>query len=229
VFFYKYPEDFEMTAFSRRFAKLIIGLFIFALGVVMLMKGNVGFAPWDVLNQGLALNTGMTIGIANTVVAIVVCVIAYLLGEMVGIGSLLNMTLIGVFLDLMLAFEIVPQMNTFFSGIMMIVAGLFVISIGSYFYIGSGFGAGPRDALMVAIERKTGITVGAARVIVEGTALLSGWLLGGPVGIGTVVSAFGIGVAIQIVFKVLKFDPARVKHESVAETIDYLKAAKRLY
>jgi hypothetical protein len=229
VFFYKDPENFEMTTFSRRFAKLIIGLFIFALGVVMLMKGNVGFAPWDVLNQGLALNTGMTIGIANTVVAIVVCVIAYLLGEMVGIGSLLNMTLIGVFLDLMLAFEIVPQMNTFFSGIMMIVAGLFVISIGSYFYIGSGFGAGPRDALMVAIERKTGITVGAARVIVEGSALLSGWLLGGPVGIGTVVSAFGIGVAIQIVFKVLKFDPARVKHESVAETIDYLKAAKRLY
>jgi len=218
-----------MTTFSRRFTKLIIGLFLFALGVVMVMKGNLGFAPWDVLNQGLAINTGMTIGIANTVVAVVVCVIAYLLGEMVGIGSLLNMTLIGVFLDLILIFEMVPQMNTFFSGIMMIVAGLFVISIGSFFYIGSGFGAGPRDALMVAIERKTGIAVGAARVIVEGSAVLSGWLLGGSVGIGTVVAAFGIGVAIQIVFSVLKFDPTRVKHESVAETIEYLKAAKRFY
>ncbi len=218
-----------MTTFSRRFTKLIIGLFLFALGVVMVMKGNLGFAPWDVLNQGLAINTGMTIGIANTVVAVVVCVIAYLLGEMVGIGSLLNMTLIGVFLDLILIFEMVPQMNTFFSGIMMIVAGLFVISIGSFFYIGSGFGAGPRDALMVAIERKTGIAVGAARVIVEGSAVLSGWLLGGSVGIGTVVAAFGIGVAIQIVFTLLKFDPTRVKHESVAETIEYLKAAKRFY
>lgn len=218
-----------MTTFSRRFTKLIIGLFLFALGVVMVMKGNLGFAPWDVLNQGLALNTGMTIGIANTVVAIVVCVIVYLLGEMVGIGSLLNMTLIGVFLDIILIFEMVPQMNTFFSGIMMIIAGLFVISIGSFFYIGSGFGAGPRDALMVAIERKTGIAVGAARVIVEGSAVFSGWLLGGSVGIGTVVAAFGIGVAIQIVFTFLKFDPARIKHESVSETIEYLKAAKRLY
>ena len=96
--------------------------------------------------------------------------------------------------------------------------GLLIISIGTFFYISSGFCAGPRDNLMVAIERKTGLAVGFCRGIIETSAVLTGWLLGGPVGIGTILSAFGISFCIQIVFSIMKFDPTKVKHETLAVT-----------
>lgn len=100
----------------------------------------------------------------------------------------------------------------------MMFAGLFIISLASYFYMGSGFGAGPRDSLMVALERKTGLAVGLCRGIVEGSAVLLGWLLGGPVGLGTVLSAFGIGFCIQVVFRSLGFDARTVQHETLEVT-----------
>lgn len=101
------------------------------------------------------------------------------------------------------------------------ITGLFIISFGSYFYIGSGFGAGPRDSLMVALQRKTGLPVGLCRGILEGSVVLIGWLLGGPVGIGTVIAAFGIGFCIQIVFAIMKFDATSVKHETLNATRQY--------
>ena len=102
----------------------------------------------------------------------------------------------------------------------MLLAGLFFITMGSYFYIKSAFGAGPRDYLMVVLTRKTKIPVGICRTIIELLAILVGWLLGGMVGIGTIISAIGIGFFIQITFKVLNFDIVSVKHESLLDTIN---------
>jgi uncharacterized membrane protein YczE len=95
---------------------------------------------------------------------------------------------------------------------------MFVISLGSYFYIKSGYGAGPRDSLMVALRRMTRLPVGLCRVLVEGSAVLAGWILGGPVGAGTVFAAFGIGVCIQITFSALRFEAASVRHETLSDT-----------
>jgi uncharacterized membrane protein YczE len=128
------------------------------------------------------------------------------------------MVLIGVFMDRILAMGIVPRMGSFLPGVFMMFAGLFTISLASFFYIGSGFGAGPRDSLMVALQRKTGLAVGVCRGIVEGSAVLSGWLLGGPVGLGTVIAALGIGFCIQLVFRFLGFDARAVRHETLDVT-----------
>ena len=142
-----------------------------------------------------------------------------LLGEKVGLGSILNMILIGLFIDALLGINLIPLADNFVLGSIMLIAGLFVIAFASYFYINSAFGAGPRDSLMVALTRITKLPVGICRGVIEVLAVLAGWRLGGMVGAGTVISALAIGVCIQITFKLLKFDAAKVKHETLDQTL----------
>jgi uncharacterized membrane protein YczE len=150
-----------------------------------------------------------------------------LLGEKLGLGTILNMVLIGVFLDLLISLHIIPVSNNFISGIIMVIIGLFVIAFASYFYIGSAFGAGPRDSLMVALTRKTGLPVGVCRGSIELLAVIIGWRLGGMIGIGTIISAFVIGLCVQIVFKLVRFDATKVKHETLDQTCKILFRSKK--
>ena len=162
---------------------------------------------------------------ASILLGLVICIIVAMAGEKLGVGTLLNMVLIGVFLDLILELQVIPLMNGFPTGIIMMMAGLFVISLGSFFYMGSGFGAGPRDSLMVVLERKTGLPVGVCRALIESSAVLFGWLMGGPVGLGTVLAAFGIGFCIQTTFSLLKFKTTTIRHETLHETLKALRRA----
>jgi uncharacterized protein len=207
-----------MNNFYKRFINLLIGLFLYALGIVITMKANLGFAPWEVFHWGIGKNIGMTIGSVSILTGLVICVLVILMGEKLGLGTILNMILIGVFIDLLLSINLIPQISELVSGVIVMIAGLFTISFGSYFYINSGFGAGPRDSLMVAIKRKTKLPVGLCRGILEVSVVLIGWILGGPVGIGTVLAAFGISFCIQIVFSLLRFEATSVKHETIDVT-----------
>lgn len=215
-----------MIYFTRRISKLIFGLFLFALGVVMTMKANIGFAPYDVLHQGIANTIGTTIGRASILIALIICITCIFLGEKLGLGTILDMILIGLFIDMILSLNFIPQMNGYFSGIILMMIGLFTIAFGTYFYISTGFCAGPRDNLMVALERKTGLAVGLCRGLLEISVVLIGWLMGGPVGIGTILYAFGISFCIQIVFSILKFDPTKIEHETLVTTSKFLMQFK---
>jgi uncharacterized protein len=212
--------------FAKRFSSLLFGLFLFALGIVMTMNANLGFAPWDVFHKGMSNVLSISIGNASILLGLLICVIVAIAGERLGVGTILNMVLIGIFLDSILAMQIIPVMNGFIQGFTLMTGGLFIISFGSFFYMGSGFGAGPRDSLMVVLERKTGLPVGVCRALIEASAVLFGWLMGGPVGIGTVLAAFGIGLCIQVTFSLLRFDAKAVRHETLAETIMFPGSAK---
>ena len=208
-----------MKDFYLRMIKMIFGLFLYALGIVITLKANIGFAPWDVFHVGLSKTMGISIGTASILVGLLILLIVIILGEKLGFGSVFNMFLVGIFLDLILKINLVPQMKHIVSGIIMLISGMVVISVATYFYIGSAFGAGPRDSLMVALTRKTKIPVGICRGIIELSATVAGWFLGGMVGIGTVITVIGIGFCIQLTFKVLKFDVKAVKHESLKDTL----------
>jgi len=211
-----------MKHFFIRFLRLIWGLFLYALGIVITMKAQIGYAPWDAFHVGFSKLTGISVGTASILTGVAIGVIAILLGERLGIGTILNMVLIGVFLDLLLALDAVPAANNMIIGIIMIIAGLFVIAFATYFYISSAFGAGPRDSLMVALTRKTGLPVGVCRGSVELLAVFTGWRLGGMIGIGTVISAFIIGFCVQLTFRLVKFDATKVKHETLDQTYKLL-------
>ena len=134
--------------------------------------------------------------------------------------------LIGTFVTLFNQFQLVPEFQSMFAGMICLVTGLLLCAVGSYYYMDAGFGCGPRDALMVALCRRfPRVPVGVIRVFLEGSALLTGWALGAKVGIGTVIATLGIGVAIQFVFRLARFDATRVHNENVMETC---VAVKRL-
>ncbi len=211
-----------MKKYSSRLLRLIWGLFLYALGIVVTINANIGYTPWDVFHVGFANTIGITIGTASIITGVAIGVIAIVLGEKLGIGTILNMILIGVFLDMILAINIIPVASNLILGIIMMIVGLFIIALASYFYIGSAFGAGPRDSLMVALIRKTGLSVGVCRGSIELIAVFVGWRFGGMIGIGTIISAFVIGVCVQTTFKFMKFDPTKVKHETLEGTIKIL-------
>jgi uncharacterized membrane protein YczE len=204
--------------FFTRLLRLIWGLFLYALGIVVTMNANIGYAPWDVFHVGVANQIGLSIGTVSILTGLIICVVTVLLGEKLGLGTLLNMVLIGVFMDLLLSFRIVPKAEHIAVGILMDLIGLFIIALASYYYIGSAFGAGPRDSLMIALTRKTGLPVGICRGTIELIAVLVGWRLGGMIGVGTILSAFAIGLCVQITFRILKFDATQVKHETLDRT-----------
>ncbi|AGK53597.1 YczE/YyaS/YitT family protein [Bacillus sp. 1NLA3E] len=216
-----------MKPFYTRIVRLLFGLFLYSLGIVVTMNANIGYAPWDVLHVGLSKTIGMSIGTVSIIAGIVIGIITVVLGEKLGLGTLLNMVLIGLFLDMLIAFDIIPVASNFLLGVLMVIIGLFIIAIASYFYIGSGFGAGPRDSLMVALTRKTGLPVGVCRGTIELLAVFAGWRLGGMVGIGTIISALVIGFCVQSTFRLLKFDATKVKHETLDQTIKLLIAIKK--
>ncbi len=217
-----------MRSFSKRFLRLIIGLFLCSLGILLTIQANIGYAPWDAFHVGFAKTIGVSLGTSSIIVGLAIVVVTILLGEKLGVGTLLNMFLIGIFLDVLIMSNVIPIVDNSFLGLLMLLIGLFTIALGSYFYIGSGFGAGPRDSLMVGLTRKTKLPVGLCRVMVELSAALIGYKLGGMIGLGTIIAAFAIGFCVQITFKLLDFDTTTVKHETLQETFNTIKASRSM-
>ena len=203
-----------------RVLSMLFGTFLYAVGLVLTIRANIGYGPWEVFHAGIANQTGMGLGTASIVAGVVIVIIVTLAGEKFGLGTIVSMVVTGLLIDLIIWMDVVPAMTNLAFGIVMLIIGLFIISLGSYFYIRSAFGAGPRDNLMVVLNRKTKLPVGVCRGLVELTVTLIGWLLGGMVGIGTIIAGFAIGLCIQITFSLFKFDAAGVKHETLRQTFD---------
>ncbi|WP_202171444.1 YczE/YyaS/YitT family protein [Bacillus sp. USDA818B3_A] len=170
--------------------------------------------------MGGAYLTHLSYGNIVVISGFVIIAIDFAFKEKIGFGTFLNAILIGKFVDLIQFADIVPLMTNFWLGVLMLLIGQVVICVGSYFYIGASLGCGPRDALMVALgKRMPKVPIGVIRSLIECTVLIIGWLLGAKVGVGTVISVFGIGLILQFIFKLLRFDVKNIKHESVADTV----------
>jgi uncharacterized protein len=192
-----------------RSASLVVGLFLFALGIVLLFESELGLAPWDVLNQGVSEHTSLSFGTANIVIALVVLVIAWALGARIGPGTVANAVLIGLMVNGLLALDPIDALSETSLALrsVLMVGGVLTIGIGSGFYIGAGMGAGPRDSLMLVAARQAGVRIGIARATIEVAVTVIGFALGGTVGIGTIAFAFGIGPAVELSFWLLERSP----------------------
>jgi len=207
-----------MKLFLIRFMNMITGLILYALGIVLMINANIGYAPWEVFHVGLAKTMGLTIGVTSIIAGVVIVIIVTILGEELGLGTICSMILTGVFIDIIFLINIIPVINNLIIGIIMLVTGLFIIALGSYFYIKSAFGVGPRDNLMVVLAKKTKLPVGLCRSMIELLVTVIGWFLGGMIGIGTIISAVAVGFCVQIVFRVFKFDVTVIKHENLRDS-----------
>ena len=208
-----------LQEYVRRTGWLLGGLLVSAVGITMMLQANVGLEPWSVLQQGIAQTWGITYGVSSILVGAAVILIAIACGERVGAGTIANIVLCGIFIDTLLALGWIPLMNGLWSGVLMLVGGLELLALGTWMYMRSALGSGPRDALMVAMARKTGRSVGLCRASVELVIIFIGWRLGGQVGLGTVISAVGLGSLFNLNFALLRFDAASLHQEDLPETI----------
>ena len=185
---------------APRVIALFAGLVLVAVGIVSMLESDLGLPPWDVFHVGVADHTGLSIGTASIIVSLVVLAVGWAAGAAPGFGTFANALVIGLTIDRLQALPAVDAWSTFpVAGRLGLVAGgILLFGLGSALYIGAGFGAGPRDSLMLALSRRTGRRIALVRGAIEVTVLVAGLALGGPVGIGTVAFVFLIGPSVEL-------------------------------
>lgn len=188
---------------GKRFAYLLLGLPLFGIALGLSIEANFGVNPWTTFHQGLSIHTPMSVGVATSVVGAVLLVSFPLLREPIGVGTLLNVVLIGFWVDVTLA--VVPDLESTVLRLLAIFVAPILIGLGSGFYIGAGLGPGPRDGIMTALERR-GLPVWLARTLIEVTALTMGVILGGSIGFGTVWMSVSVGWWVQLFLTRMRID-----------------------
>ena len=183
---------------------LLIGLILFGLGESLLITANQGVSPWTVLAQGISFQTNLSIGVTTFIVSLIVLILWYPLKQKPGLGTLLNIVLISIIIDL--SAPILPYPKSFLFQIIQSIIAVFIVGLGSGFYLTANLGPGPRDGLMTGLQNLTNQPIALIRTILEVSAVSLGFYLGGIVGIGTILFAFGIGPTVSIgIFIVMKF------------------------
>jgi len=199
-------KPIRWNTFAIDFLRIQVGFFLFGLAITLMIRGNIGTSAWAVLEVALAQRIGISIGTMTVLMGFFVLTGAVLMREKMGWGTLGNILSIGPWEDMWLS--IIPSVeNNLLLQVGMLLLAIFLMGLASAIYIGVDAGAGPRDSMMLAIKRTTGISIRAARAIIEVTVVTIGWLLGGPAGIGTVVFAVLVGPSVQFGFKIFNVHP----------------------
>ena len=207
--------------------RIVAGLFVFAFGVHLTIFANIGLAPWDCLGMGISYHTPLNYGLSMTVMALIILGIDILMKEKIGFGTIIDALLTGNFVQLFNSFNPLPQNESLIAGIIIMLTGFVFMALGMAVYMKSEQCCGPRDSLLVGLgKRMPKIPIGIVEVILWAVVLLIGWLLGGPIGIGTLISTFGAGLVMHVVYSFLNFEPRDLRHKGVIE-VSKLLAAKQ--
>ena len=213
----------ENRTVSAIFANMIlaaVSLFVNGFGVYMTIQANIGAGPWDVLNLGLAKSLGILYGTASVAVSYAILGIDIALREPIGIAMFIDAFVVGKSVDFFNRLNVVPKCESLSSGIPVMLIGLVIIAYTQYTYMSASLGCGPRDTLLVALtKRARKVPIGAVSITLLSLATLIGWLLGGPVGIGTLICAFDTGPIMQLAFSSVKFDATSVHHQHLADSV----------
>jgi uncharacterized membrane protein YczE len=177
-----------------------VGLVLFGVGIALMARAGLGLGPWEVFHQGIAMLTGLQLGTVSILVGIPVLAAWYPLGERPGVGTILNIAIIGTATNI--AMDFIPAATELPVQVVMMLAGVGTIAVGSGLYLASDLGPGPRDGLMTGLHLRFGWSIRRARTGIELSVLILGFLAGGTIGIGTIVFALGIGPAVQVALRV---------------------------
>ncbi|MTD58727.1 membrane protein YczE [Amycolatopsis pithecellobii] len=181
---------------QRRFPQLLLGLILFGTSTAMMSRASLGFASWDVLHDGLTKRTGLTFGTVTALTAVAVLLLWFPLRQRPGIGTVLNVILTSAVVDLVRA--VLPQQHSLRTQIPLLVGGIVLNALATALYIGTRLGPGPRDGLMTGLVARTGFSVRLVRSVIEILVLATGWLLGGSIGLTTVLYVVAIGPLVQV-------------------------------
>ena len=175
---------------------LCLGLVLFGLGEGLLIVSAAGASPWTVLAQGIYLNVGYSVGAITIFISLVVLLLWFPLNQKPGIGTILNALIIGLMIDVCINF--VPTPDNYISQLLLAIVAVLTVGLGGGIYLIANLGAGPRDGLMIGLQKKTNLPIASVRATLEISVMSIGWYLGGTVGVGTLLFAFGIGPAVAL-------------------------------
>ncbi len=198
--------------------QIALGLLVFSFGVHLTIFANIGVAPWDCLGMGIAAHTPLTYGIAMTCTSVIILLIDLVLKERIGYGTIIDALLTGNFVQAFNDHSPLTPCTNLWAGIAMMLVGFVFMAVGMWIYMRGEQCCGPRDALLVGLgKRLPQVPIGVVQIILWSAVTVVGWLLGGPVGVGTLLSAFGAGAVMQAVYQLLHFEPRDVVHHDVIE------------
>lgn len=208
----------------KRFIKMTLGQVLYSLAITITIQANIGFCPWDVFHSGIANLFGVTIGNAITIISVVLFVVALFKKWPIGIGTIMNVFVCGTLVDVFRG--IIPAVHGWIPGIAMFVLGIIVLAFATYCYIEPAYGTSVRDSLFVFISKKLNIATAKARIVLEVSLVVLGLLMGGSAGLGSVLSCIITGPCMQIMFKLLKFELVKVRHENLVDSWRKIQARK---
>lgn len=197
----------------------IVSLFVNGFGIYLTMRANIGASPWDVFNLGLSKTFGILYGTASIGVSLTILLIDILLKEPIGIAMFIDAVVVGKSVDFFNFINIVPKADNIVISILMMGVGLFIIGYTQLFYMRSSLGCGPRDSLLIGLKKRLKrMPIGVVSIAILSTATLIGYLLGGPVGVGTLICALCAGPIMQFAFQSLSFEATAIRHQNLKES-----------
>jgi uncharacterized membrane protein YczE len=200
--------------FTRRITQLLVGLVLYGFAISMMVRAGIGVSPWDVLSQGITKQTGIPFGWVTNIVGALVLLLWIPIRQKPGIGTILNVLLVGT--SAQLGLMVLPALHSLALQVLLFAGGLSLLAVATGLYIGAGFGPGPRDGLMTGAHKRFGWPIWIVRTAIELTVLGIGWLLGGDVGVGTIAFALLIGPMVNLTLPLLRVPlPVPVAKEEV--------------
>ena len=196
-----------------------VSLFANGFGVYLTIQANIGAGPWDVLSIGFSKTFGILYGNASIVISVTILIIDILLKEPIGIAMFIDAVVVGKAVDFYNWVNVVPPCKSTTAGIFVMICGLVVLAYTQFTYMMASLGCGPRDTLLVGLaKRLKKLPIGLVSIMLLSSATLIGWLLGGPVGLGTLICAFGAGPVMQLAFRTVRFDATTIRHQRLRES-----------
>ena len=204
------------------------GLMLFAFGYHLQVVANIGLSPWTALSDGLGDKLSLTLGQASIIISILIVLSDLLMKERIGLGTLLDTFVVGWGMDLFAALDFIPTQTDFLPGLLLLFLGTVGACVGQWLYMIAALSCGPRDAFLVALgKRLPRLSIGTVNILLLLTVSVLAFLLGGQLGVGTLITIFGTGVVMDAVNKIVRFEPRSVVHEGLLETVkEFRKALK---
>lgn len=200
-----------------------VSLFANGFGVYLTIQANIGAGPWDVLSLGVSRTFGILYGSASIAISLTILVIDILLKEPIGIAMFIDAVVVGKAVDFFNWIDAVPARSSLAGGVFVMIAGLVVIAYTQFTYMIASLGCGPRDTLLVGLaKRLRRLPIGLVSILLLSTSTFIGWLLGGPVGLGTIICAFGAGPIMQFAFRTVRFDATAIRHQDLRRSAEVL-------
>ena len=201
-------------------------LFVNGFGIYLTIQANIGAAPWDVLSLGVSKTLGIIYGSASIAISLTILLIDILLREPIGLAMFIDAIVVGKSVDFFNWLGLVSPATSLLTALPLMIAGLFIIAYTQYGYMLASLGCGPRDTLLVGLAKRLDrVPIGAVSIALLGTATFIGWLLGGQVGIGTLICAFGSGPIMQLAFQSVHFDATRIRHQQLKDSYKVFRSA----